>query len=116
MLVVVPRGTAAAPLMDAHRRYSIAPFTPVHENVTGELRFIAPFAGAIGCGPEVMAGHPLVAPAAVKRECSEDKPVQFWVVATTHHSTGPPGTLALYSLSRVTAIVLGVPPLNEAMS
>ena len=116
MLVVVPRSTDAALLIDAHSRYSIAPFTLVHENVTGEVRFVAPFAGAIGCGPEVTAGHPVVASTAVNRECGEDRPVQLCVVVTTHHSTGPAGTLAEYPLSFVTAMVLGVPPLNEAMS
>src|SRR5436853_7473996 len=112
----VPTATVCAPFTEIQTRYSLTPETAVHENVTGEFTFVALFAGAIVCGDVGLEGHPAVAPAAVKRKCPDETGAQPFDVATTHHSTGPAGTLPAYSLSAVTAMTLGDPLLNDAIN
>ena len=116
VVLELPRSeTVAAPAVAAQIRYELAPVTAVHVNVTGVLT-VAPAGGAVREGDCGFAGHPAVPPTAVKRKCGDPSVVQLSASASTHHSTDPAGTFAVFSVSRVIAIGFAAPPLNAAIS
>ena len=92
--------------------YAVAPLTALHENVTGEVRFVAPSAGAMIFGESGAVGQPA---AVVMNLLCADSVEQLSDPAMTYHSTDvPAATVVVNSVSRLTCSVANAPPLNDA--